>query len=50
MYGSGVIRSIRKDFEHSLEKCIEIRLSDCKQLSIFKRVVGWVLRVFAPLF
>lgn len=50
LYGSGVVRSIRKDFEHSLEKCIEIRLSDCQQLSLYKRAVGWVLRIFAPLF
>ena len=49
MYGSGVVRDIRKEFEKTLGKCIEIHLEDCSRLSLPKRIAGWLLRIFAPL-
>ena len=49
MYGSDIVKDIRKDFEKTLNKCIEIHLEDCQQLSIGKRIIGWLLRIFAPL-
>lgn len=48
-YGSTTVRQVRKDFDECLKRCIEVTLSDCENRSLFKRIVGWVLRLFAPL-
>ena len=50
LYGCSVVQDIRKEFEKTLGKCIEIRIEDCEQLSLPKRIIGWLLRIFAPLF
>lgn len=49
LYGSTTVKNIRRDFEDSLGRCIEITLDDCRKRPVYKRVVGWVLRIFAPL-
>ncbi len=48
-YGCSTVRQVRQDFERSLERCVEITLNDCNRRPLFKRMVGWVLRMFAPL-
>ena len=49
LYGSSTVRQVRHDFDESLHHCIEISLADCQKRPIFKRMIGWVLRMFAPL-
>ncbi|MDE7093557.1 MAG: cardiolipin synthase, partial [Oscillospiraceae bacterium] len=49
LYGSQTVIDIRKDFEKTLEKSIEISLEDCKKRSLPKRIVSSILRIFAPL-
>ncbi|MDE5565109.1 MAG: cardiolipin synthase [Oscillospiraceae bacterium] len=49
LYGSSMVCSIRKDFENSLERCIEITKEDCLKRPLYKRIVGWILRILAPL-
>lgn len=49
LYGSETIKAIRKDFEESLGRSIEITSDDCRKRPLLKRIVGWVLRIFAPL-
>ncbi len=49
MYGCSAIAEIRRDFMETLERSAEITLEDCRRRPLFKRMVGWVLRVFAPL-
>ncbi len=49
LYGSRTIRAIRQDFEESLRHCIEIKTEDCDKRPLPKRLVSWVLRIFAPL-
>ncbi|MDE5792969.1 MAG: cardiolipin synthase, partial [Oscillospiraceae bacterium] len=49
LYGCQTVKDIRKDFEASLEKSIEISLEDCQKRALPKRVVSSILRIFAPL-
>lgn len=49
LYNSQTVKDIRKDFEASLEKSIEISLEDCKKRSLPKRIMSSILRIFAPL-
>ncbi len=49
LYGSKTISGIRKDFGEMLHHCIEVSLADCYHRPLFRRMVGWVLRLFAPL-
>ncbi len=49
MYGCSEIGRIREDFTETFEKCMEITLEDCAKRPLFKRLITWILRVFAPL-
>ncbi len=49
MYGSSIAQDIRKDFEYTLQQSTEITIADCNNRPLFKRMIGWVLRIFAPL-
>ncbi|MBD5143143.1 MAG: cardiolipin synthase [Ruminococcus sp.] len=49
LYGSQTVTEIRRDFEKTLEKSIEISLEDCQKRPLPKRIVSSVLRIFAPL-
>lgn len=49
MYGCSTVCSVRHDFEETLKRCIEVTLQDCKTRPLHKRMIGWVLRMFAPL-
>lgn len=50
MYGCSAVCKVRRDFEDTLHRCIEVTMQDCKQRPLYKRMIGWVLRMFAPLF
>ena len=49
MYKNKVIKEIEEDFKLTLEECEEITLEDQKKYSIFKKIIGKILRLFAPL-
>ncbi len=49
LYASKEIPSIREDFENTLKVSQEITLSDCTKRPIFHRMIGWLLRIFAPM-
>lgn len=49
LYGCQTVKDIHKDFKASLKKSIEISLDDCKKRPLSKRIVSWILRIFAPL-
>ena len=49
MYRNSAINYIEKDFERTLEECENITLENHKKYSVFKKIIGRVLRLFAPL-
>ncbi len=50
LYRTPSVPDIRKDFEKTLLQCREMTLTDCMEVSIRKRILRAVLRVFAPMF
>ncbi|MEG0829848.1 MAG: cardiolipin synthase [Anaerovoracaceae bacterium] len=49
IYQNPVVKEIEIDFQNTLEKCQQITMEDCKSYSIFKKTLGKVLRIIAPL-
>ena len=49
MYGCSIAEEMREDFDETLRKSIEITTDDCIRRPLYKRIVSWVLRIFAPL-
>lgn len=49
MYKSDAIGNIKKDFKRTLEECEVITIESNKKYSLFKKVIGRILRLFAPL-
>ena len=49
MYRNSAINYIEKDFERTLEECENITLENHKKYSVFKKIIGRILRLFAPL-
>lgn len=49
MYQNSVIPVIEEDYQFTLSKCQLITREDCRKLGLGKRVMGRVLRIFAPL-
>lgn len=49
MYKSSAIENIKEDFERTLEECEEITIQSHKKYSLFKKFIGRILRLFAPL-
>lgn len=48
-YKTSLAKDVERDFQETLEKCKIITLEDCKNLSGIKKLVGRILRIFAPL-
>lgn len=48
-YKNAVVSQVEEDVQRTLEKCMQITPEDCKKYNIFKRALGHVLRVIAPL-
>ena len=48
-YKSPVVDRVEEDIRDTLGKCQEITLEDCKKFNPFKKALGFVLRLFAPL-
>lgn len=49
MYRNPAVRQVELDFQQTLEKCQEIKIEDCRNYPFSKRMIGKVLRLFAPL-
>ncbi len=49
MYKSRCVLAIKEDFLSTLKVCKEITLQDIKSVKWYKRLIGTVLRIFAPL-
>ena len=43
------IKDISEDYENTLRKCQEMKLSDYKSFSFTSRIFGKILRIFEPL-
>ena len=48
-YRNPVVAQVEQDMQDTLKKCMQVTLEDCKRFNIFKRAVGHILRLFAPL-
>ncbi len=48
-YGTSSVYETEKDFRLTLEKSMEITLEDCRKFCLFKRIIGRILRIIAPL-
>ena len=48
-YKTTLSYDVEKDFQETLKKCEKITIENCKKFSIFKIIIGQVLRLFAPL-
>ena len=44
-----IVKEIEKDFQDTLDKSERITLENCKKFSIYKKIIGRLLRLFAPL-
>lgn len=49
IYNNNVVRDIEKDFQETLGKSQRISVLDVKNRNVFQKMVGNVLRLFAPL-
>ncbi len=49
MYGNPEICVIEEDFQATLEKCQIITMEDCRNYNVFKKILGRLLRLVAPL-
>lgn len=49
IYNNPVVRDIEADFQETLKKCQKISIMDVKNRSTRDKVVGYILRIIAPL-
>ena len=49
IYKNPAVASAEEDFQRTLEKCQKITKEDCRQYNVFKKLLGRVLRLVAPL-
>lgn len=49
IYGNPVVDDVESDFQATLEKCQKITKKDCRDYNVFKKLLGRVLRLVAPL-
>jgi cardiolipin synthase len=49
IYKNAVIGDVEQDFNRTLDKCEKITLDSCKKYPKFKKFIGEILRLFAPL-
>lgn len=49
MYQSKVIKDIEDDYQNTLLECEEVTIEKHNKYSIFKKIIGRILRLFAPL-
>lgn len=49
MYRTGEEINIKKDFEEMLDKCIEVKLENCKKKTIIYKAIESLLKAFSPM-
>lgn len=49
LYRCGAVADVEQDFQDTLSRCHQISPEDCKKDSLFRRLLGSVLRPLAPL-
>ena len=49
MYQAEEIARIREDFEETLEKCIRVTPEYNRSISVRHKLLGFILKIFAPL-
>ena len=49
MYGTDCIADIEQDFKHTLKQCTAISTAEIKNFSLFEKITGNILKIFAPL-
>ena len=49
MYKNKVIKDVEEDFKNTVEDCELITLENHRKYSKFKKIIGKILRLFAPL-
>ena len=49
LYENSQIAAVEEDFRNTLKKCIKIKAGDYQKQKLYMRVIGKVLRMFAPL-
>lgn len=49
LYENSQIAAIERDFQDTLKKCMKMQAADYKKQKLYMRVIGKVLRMFAPL-
>lgn len=49
LYQNQAVRGVEQDFQQTLARCQEITPEDCRRYPLGKKLVGKVLRLFAPL-
>lgn len=49
IYKNKIIKNIQEDYNKTVEESIKITKSDIEKYNIFKRIIGRILRIFAPL-
>ncbi len=49
LYQNSEIAVIEQDVQNTLEKCIEIHVEDYKKQKITDRILGWIMRLIAPM-
>lgn len=49
MYQTSCLQDMKHDYEKTLEVCEQITLETCRKTPFYRRMIGSILRVFAPL-
>ena len=48
-YRNKVVKEVEEDFSQTLKSCQRVTLADCRNLAWYKKLVGSLLRIVAPL-
>ncbi len=48
-YYSTMVDKVKNDIEETLNKCQEITMDDVNQISIFRRILAAIIRIFSPM-
>ncbi len=49
VYGNKVVDAIERDFQNTLADCIEVDKAHYEHINVFTRIIGRIVRFFAPL-
>lgn len=49
VYDNPVVFDVERDFQDTLNRCLPMTLAECRKYPLYKRLLGHLLRIFAPL-